>query len=61
MLLRDEPTGNLDSENSEKVIELLRSLARDFGATLIVVAHDMNIASRFRNRFVMKDGLIQRL
>lgn len=61
LLLCDEPTGNLDSENSEKVIELLRSLARDFGATLIVVTHDMNIASRFRNRFVMKDGLIQRL
>lgn len=61
LLLCDEPTGNLDSENSEKVIELLRSLAREFGSTLVVVTHDMNIASRFKNQFLMKDGQIQRL
>lgn len=58
LLLCDEPTGNLDSENSEKVIELLRTLAREFGSTLVVVTHDTGIASRFKNQFVMKDGLL---
>ncbi len=56
LLLCDEPTGNLDSENSAKVTELLKNLAREFGATLIVVTHDRGIANSFTNKFVMKDG-----
>lgn len=58
LLLCDEPTGNLDSENSHKVIQLLRSLAKEFGATLVVVTHDPQIAQSFSNQFVMKDGLL---
>lgn len=58
LLLCDEPTGNLDSENSQKVIQTLRSLARDFGATLVVVTHDPQIAQSFSNQLVMKDGLL---
>lgn len=58
LLLCDEPTGNLDSENSQKVIQLLRSLAREFGATLVVVTHDPQIAQSFSNQLVMKDGLL---
>ena len=56
LLLCDEPTGNLDSENSSKVTELLKKLAKEFGATLIVVTHDRAIANSFNNKFVMKDG-----
>lgn len=56
LLLCDEPTGNLDSQNSKKVIQLLRKLARENGATLVLVTHDPEIASEFPHRFVMRDG-----
>lgn len=58
LLLCDEPTGNLDSENSQKVIQLLRSLAREFKATLVIVTHDPQIAQSFRNQILMKDGML---
>jgi lipoprotein-releasing system ATP-binding protein len=58
LLLCDEPTGNLDSENSQKVIQLLRTLAREFNATLVVVTHDPQIAQSFSSQLVMKDGLL---
>ena len=58
LLLCDEPTGNLDSENSQKVIQLLRSLAREFKATLVVVTHDPQIAQSFHNQILMKDGML---
>jgi lipoprotein-releasing system ATP-binding protein len=58
LLLCDEPTGNLDSENSKKVIELLRTLAHEFKATLVVVTHDPIIAESFRNQILMKDGMV---
>jgi lipoprotein-releasing system ATP-binding protein len=57
LLLCDEPTGNLDSENSQKVIQLLRSLAKEFHATLVVVTHDPHVAQSFSNQLFMKDGL----
>lgn len=56
LLLCDEPTGNLDSQNSLVVIELLRSLSREFGSTLVVVTHDSNIAKTFQHQLQMKDG-----
>ncbi len=56
LLLCDEPTGNLDSVNSEKVTLLLKNLATKYGATLIVVTHDSKVASHFTHRLWMKDG-----
>lgn len=56
LLLCDEPTGNLDSENSEKVTQLLKRLASEFGSTLAVVTHDMAVAKNFENKFILKDG-----
>lgn len=56
MLLCDEPTGSLDSENSQKVTQLLKELATEYGATLIVVTHDVNVASHFNSQFHLKDG-----
>ena len=56
LLLCDEPTGNLDSENSRKVIQLLRTLSFEFGATLVVVTHDPIIAESFSNQILLKDG-----
>lgn len=58
ILLCDEPTGNLDSKNSEKVTTLLKNLAADFGATLLVVTHDDKVASYFPRKIVIEDGQI---
>ena len=44
LLLADEPTGNLDSENSREIISLLRSFNKEFNQTVIVITHDERIA-----------------
>jgi lipoprotein-releasing system ATP-binding protein len=58
ILLCDEPTGNLDSKNSEKVATLLKNLAADFNAILLVVTHDDKVASFFPRKIVIEDGQI---
>lgn len=58
ILLADEPTGNLDSENSKAIIELFEQIRRDFGTTIVVVTHDQSIANRADRQLVMKDGLL---
>lgn len=58
LLLCDEPTGNLDSANSKKVMELLSELSRHFGITLIVVTHDLNIAQSLSRKITIEDGRI---
>ncbi len=58
ILLCDEPTGNLDSKNTEKVATLLKNLAADFEATLLVVTHDDRVASFFPRKIVIEDGQI---
>lgn len=59
ILLCDEPTGNLDSENSLNVAQILKSLAKDFGSTLVVVTHDIAVANQFDNQLFMSDGMMQ--
>lgn len=58
LLLCDEPTGNLDSENSQKVIDLLREMSEKSGTTLVIVTHDENIAQQFDQKFLVKDGQV---
>lgn len=58
ILLCDEPTGNLDSKNSEKVADLLKNLAQEFEAILLVVTHDDKVASFFPRKIVIEDGRI---
>jgi ABC-type lipoprotein export system ATPase subunit len=60
LLLCDEPTGNLDSQNSGKVTELLGELAAEYNSTLIVVTHDDKVASAFERKIVIEDGYILR-
>lgn len=60
LLLCDEPTGNLDSKNSEKVTQLLKDLALKTGTTLLVVTHDDKVASAFPRKIVIEDGQIIR-
>ena len=56
VILADEPTGNLDSENSENIITLLKGLAKDEGRCVIIVTHDMGIAAQADVVYRMKDG-----
>lgn len=56
VLLADEPTGNLDTENGRLIQELFFSLKHQYGLTLIVVTHDSHFASRFPRRLILKDG-----
>ena len=58
LLLCDEPTGSLDSVNSNIVVELLGNLSREFGSTLIVVTHDDDISHHFSGHLYLKDGKI---
>lgn len=58
ILLCDEPTGNLDSHNSEKVATLLKNLATEYAATLLVVTHDDKVAAFFPRKIVIVDGQI---
>ena len=58
VLLADEPTGNLDSENSDIVLELIVRLRREQNITLILVTHDMGIARKAARIITMKDGRI---
>jgi putative ABC transport system ATP-binding protein len=58
ILLADEPTGNLDSQNGEHVLALLLSLNRSEGTTLVLVTHDQTLASHADRRITLKDGLI---
>jgi putative ABC transport system ATP-binding protein len=58
LLLADEPTGNLDSENSEAVLKILRDLNARLGQTILMITHDPEAAS-FAHRIVrMKDGRV---
>ena len=56
LILADEPTGSLDEDNSGVVIELLLAAQRRFGATLVVVTHDMEVAGRLERTIRIRDG-----
>lgn len=58
LLLADEPTGNLDSKNGERIINLLLKLHQDQGNTLVLVTHDMELASRADRIITLRDGKI---
>ena len=58
LLLGDEMTGNLDSENSKRVIDLLLDLNQKLGIAILIVTHDHDVASRMNRVLTMKDGKI---
>ena len=58
IILADEPTGNLDTENSEIVIDLLQKLAHEEGYCVIVVTHDLSIADKADEVLRLKDGCL---
>jgi putative ABC transport system ATP-binding protein len=59
ILLADEPTGNLDSVTGQQVMNLLLSLHRDYGITLVLVTHDRAIASSMERVIALRDGRIE--
>lgn len=58
IILADEPTGNLDTENSELVFSLLQRLAHEEGYCVIVVTHDLSIADKADEVLRLKDGCL---
>jgi putative ABC transport system ATP-binding protein len=56
LILADEPTGNLDSENGRHVLDLLLQVRRTRGVTLVMVTHDTNVAAIADDRLVLRDG-----
>ena len=54
----DEPTGNLDSKNSDNVLNIFKQLAEEKGLTLLVVTHDLDFANRTDRIITMGDGMI---
>ena len=58
LILADEPTGNLDSENTEIISKLLFNYVKDENASLIMVTHDNNLANLTKRKIIIKDGEI---
>jgi putative ABC transport system ATP-binding protein len=58
VLFADEPTGNLDAGTGATVIELMVGLNQDFGTTLVLVTHDLDLASRARRIIRLADGSV---
>lgn len=58
ILLADEPTGNLDSATGRVVLDLLLTLNREQGATMVLVTHEQQLADSADRRIVLRDGLV---
>ncbi|MBP65136.1 MAG: ABC transporter ATP-binding protein [Chloroflexi bacterium] len=59
IVLADEPTGSLDSKNSEAIIELIKEL-HSAGSTIVVITHDIEIANSFPRVIAMRDGQVEK-
>lgn len=61
LVLADEPTGNLDPANAAMIGELLFQVAKNYGKTLLVVTHDMDLASRGETLYKLEDGVLKKI
>ena len=60
LLLCDEPTGHLDSDTGERVLDLIDALQAEFGFALVVATHDADVAARYRRALELEDGAVVR-
>jgi putative ABC transport system ATP-binding protein len=58
LLFADEPTGNLDSETGARIVELLETLNRESGTTIVLVTHDLALARRAQRVIRLADGVV---
>ena len=58
ILFADEPTGNLDAKTGATIIDLMTSLNRELGTTLVLVTHDHDLASQARRTIRLSDGRV---
>lgn len=60
LVIADEPTGNLDRESADRVLELMREVNREDGATFLICTHDDGVAARCSRRLTLTDGRLVR-
>lgn len=61
LLICDEPTGNLDPTISMEIMEILDKINREYGTTILMVTHDIDIVKKMKKRvIVLKDGILEK-
>jgi putative ABC transport system ATP-binding protein len=60
LLLCDEPTGHLDADTGDRVLELVEALQREFGLALVIATHDAGVAARLDRELELEDGVVVR-
>lgn len=60
LLLCDEPTGHLDSDTGERVLDLIDAFQPEYGFTLVVATHDADVAARYQREIELEDGIVVR-
>lgn len=58
LIIADEPTGNLDRESADQVLDLMREVNREEGATFLICTHDASVAAKCSRRLTLDDGLL---
>jgi len=59
LLLADEPTGNMDTQTSQEIMDILSHLNQDEGLTIVLITHEADIAARARRNLILRDGLLE--